>query len=157
MKAIREERMPYLLASCDASGRRYFVCKLDKSAAGYVRQNAEGQWEIEDQDDPHFPAFAARDEAALFLYMNGRSYRTKVSIPEPIQIWVSPNFGQWRNCQLGQWVASLHREDGRAAGMNRCSVSLAETKILGIQQATNVPREQACQLAESSVWQETDL
>ena len=48
---------------------------------------------------------------------------------------VSPNVGQWYNCPPGQWVASLHHEDGTPAGMNRCSVSLAEAKALGLRAA----------------------
>jgi hypothetical protein len=82
------------------------------------------------------PTFPNRHEAALFSYMEGRCYHATVGPSEDrTQIRVSPNFGYWSNCRLGQWVASLHKEDGSCAGSNSCSSSIAEAKAQGLQRA----------------------
>ena len=114
-----------------------------------IWQNSEGLWEIEERtpvsgsrprpvnaerfSPPVLPAFPSREDAALFAYMEGRYYHTTVTPSDgPIQIMVSPNFGDWK----GQWVASLHYEkDGKCAGSNSCSASLSEAKTLGLRLA----------------------
>jgi hypothetical protein len=144
------EQKPYTLCSTDGTGRRYRVLRRDDSWARYIFQNVAGLWEIEDERfPPAIPAFPTKDEAALFAYMEGRFYfETARAKPKDIQIRVSPNFGQC-NCPSGQWVASLHHEDGRPAGRNSWSASLAEAKALGLRQAlldTNVTVEEANEL-----------
>jgi|ERR1700722_16601741 len=139
--------MPYLLCSTDASGQRYAIHRLNDGSMGrYIRRHSEGQWEVEDGSfmsvprsrvrslrPSALPAFPDQNEAALFSYMEDRYYHATVGPSEDrVQIRVSPNFGGWSNCPTGQWVSSLHREDGRCAGGNRCSASVAEAKVQGL-------------------------
>lgn len=61
--------LSYFRASNDSSGRSYSIhTKSDGAIVGNIRQNAAGQWEIEDKDGHPYekiPGFAGPDDAAL--------------------------------------------------------------------------------------------
>ena len=162
-----ETEAPFLLGSCDGSGRSYCVKrKCDDSVAGYICQTEEGRWkllDLEEKDYEDIPAFPLRHEAALFLYMRGKVYQAvwevhinRTASSERIRIRVSPNW-HGHGCVLGQWAASLHHEDGRSAGLTRCAVSVAEAKAAGVQQARcgAITWEEARSRSELLPWQES--
>ena len=147
-----EHEVPYLLAPCPRQDRyiaqqtdRYIVKRIcDGSFAGYVFQVKAG-WKIEGEAErpgrPGIPlieaaedrVFAARHEAALFVYMRNRAYQKFVSLqvpPERIEIKVTPNFDQCSG-SYGQWVAYLFKEHGARAGLC-CADSLEEAKFNGL-------------------------
>jgi hypothetical protein len=133
-----EKEIPYLLGN-DGTARYYYVQrKCDHSFAGIVRQTdrgwvAENMLQVEHKNIPPFPSC---EDAALFLYMQGRAYQSTFDIEDKrIQVRVSPNFGQWPGdgCEPGLWAASLHYEGDGTAGPTRCARSVAEAKIAGIQ------------------------
>jgi hypothetical protein len=73
--------------------------------------------------------------------MEGRFYCATITAPssERLQIRVLPNFGYWHTCPLGQWVASLHKENGEFYGFSGGSDSLTEAKAMGLRGASGNP------------------
>jgi uncharacterized membrane protein len=153
---------PYLLDGNDGTGRYYCVRrKGDRSNAGNVRQTERG-WVVEDTRQVEYeniPPFPSRADAALFLYMQGRAYKSRFDIgQERIDVRVSPNRHS-DGSEPALWAASLHGEDGRPAGRTRCAGSVDEAKIAGVQCAYygNLPPEVAQSKSERAQWEDVSL
>jgi hypothetical protein len=153
---------PYLLADCYEtnchSGKHYHVQRSD-GAKWVICQDGAGRWEIERAHPSEaLPSFPSEDDAARFASMEGRFYCASVTAPssERLQVRVVPNFGYWRNWPSGQWVASLHRENGDICGFSGGSDSLTKTKAIGLRGALsdpNLTEDEALRLD----WHEIDV
>jgi hypothetical protein len=127
----------YLVGSSDARSERCVVRRQDNSDAGAISKDTMG-WRVEDSPKEYPIVFTARVDATDFIFMRGRFIQFVLDHPsEKIEISVAPNFGQWLNCKVGLWVASIYWTDGEYAGRNSWAPSIREAKIAGLRRASN--------------------